>query len=127
MLVKSFVLLLFMLVGGFISPFSFAQNYPVRPIKLVIPYSAGGSASIIGRTLAQRLSVQLPYPVIVDNRGGAAAQIGTEYVTKSAADGIRYSREMLGQLRLRQHFFQSFRMIRSRIWLPLVCLAPLIA
>jgi len=105
MLVKAFVLLLFMLVGGFISPFSFSQNYPVRPIKLVIPYSAGGSASIIGRTLAQRLSVQLPYPVIVDNRGGAAAQIGTEYVTKSAADGYTILQGNVGPITIAPALF----------------------
>ena len=82
-----------------------AQSYPTRPVKLVIPYTAGGSASIIGRTLAQRLSLQMPYPVIVENRGGAAAQVGTEYVARSTPDGYTILQGNVGPITIAPALF----------------------
>jgi tripartite-type tricarboxylate transporter receptor subunit TctC len=64
-----------------------AQPYPGKPIRLVVPFPPGGSADIIGRTLAQRLSEQMGQPVVVENRAGASAIIGSEYVAKSPPDG----------------------------------------
>ena len=64
-----------------------AQSYPAKPIKLVVPFPPGGSADIIGRTLAQRLAEQMGQPVVVENRAGASAIIGSEFVAKSAPDG----------------------------------------
>jgi tripartite-type tricarboxylate transporter receptor subunit TctC len=64
-----------------------AQSYPGKPIRLVVPYPPGGSADIVGRTLAQRLSEQMGQSVVVENRAGASAIIGSEYVAKSAPDG----------------------------------------
>jgi tripartite-type tricarboxylate transporter receptor subunit TctC len=64
-----------------------AQSYPTKPIRLVVPFPPGGSADIIGRTLAQRLSEQMGQPVVVENRAGASAIIGSEYVAKAPPDG----------------------------------------
>lgn len=63
------------------------QDYPVRHITLVVPYTAGGTADGIGRTLGQHIGNQLGTTVIVENRPGAGASIGAEYVAKSATDG----------------------------------------
>lgn len=65
----------------------FAQNYPVRPIRLVIPYPPGGGTDIIGRVVAQNLTNAFGQQVVVDNRGGAGGTIGTEIVARSASDG----------------------------------------
>lgn len=64
-----------------------AQQYPVKPIRMVIGFAPGGGTDIVGRILAQKLSEALGQPVLPDNRGGAAGQIGTEIVAKAPADG----------------------------------------
>ncbi|WP_395317145.1 Bug family tripartite tricarboxylate transporter substrate binding protein [Variovorax sp. UC74_104] len=61
--------------------------YPDRPVKLVVPWAAGGSTDAIARAMAQRMSQTIGSPVIVDNRPGAAGMIGTDAVAKAAPDG----------------------------------------
>jgi tripartite-type tricarboxylate transporter receptor subunit TctC len=64
-----------------------AQPYPVKPVRLMMPYPAGGSTDIVGRLMAERLTAVLKQGVIVENRPGASAQIGTEAAAKAPADG----------------------------------------
>jgi tripartite-type tricarboxylate transporter receptor subunit TctC len=64
-----------------------AQAYPVRPVRLVVPYPPAGVADIIGRTVAEQLGKRLNQTVVVFNRDGAGSIVGTELVAKSTADG----------------------------------------
>ena len=64
-----------------------AQPYPVRPVKLVVPFPPGSTPDIVGRTLAARLQETFAQPVVVENRSGAGGNIGTEAVAKAPADG----------------------------------------
>lgn len=64
-----------------------AQDFPTRPITLVVPYSAGGSADFIARTLAEYMSRELPQPVVVENRPGAATAIAAASIATGEADG----------------------------------------
>ena len=68
-------------------PETFAQDYPNRPIRMVVPTTPGGSADILGRLIAQKLHERLGQPVVVENRGGAGQMIGSDHVAKSSADG----------------------------------------
>ena len=64
-----------------------AQDYPARPVKIVVPFDAGGPADVYARFLGQRLQDALGQPFVVENRPGAGSLIGTEAVAKSAPDG----------------------------------------
>ena len=69
------------------SPAQSPRDYPNRPIKMVIPYAAGGPMDFIGRTLGPRLNQAMGQPVVIDNRAGAGGAIGTDMVAKSVPDG----------------------------------------
>ncbi len=64
-----------------------AQNYPERPLRLIVPFSPGGTSDLVARIMAQKLSDDLGQTVIVDNRGGAGSTLGVNIATKSTADG----------------------------------------
>jgi len=64
-----------------------AQSYPTRPIRLIVPYPAGGPTDFVGRTVAQKLTETLGQQVVVDNRAGASAMIGHELGAKATPDG----------------------------------------
>lgn len=67
--------------------FAQAQDFPAKPLKLVTPFPPGGSADVIARLAANKLSEGLGQPVVVDNRGGAGGLVGTEYAAKQPPDG----------------------------------------
>ena len=64
-----------------------AQDYPNKPIRLIVPFGAGGGSDYVGRLVAQKLSEQMGQGVVVENRPGAASLVGTELAAKSAPDG----------------------------------------
>ncbi len=64
-----------------------AQDYPAKPVRIIVPFAPGGSADVFGRFIAQRLQESLGQTFVVDNRPGAGSVIGTDAVAKSAPDG----------------------------------------
>jgi tripartite-type tricarboxylate transporter receptor subunit TctC len=66
---------------------AFAQSYPSRPVRLIVPFPAGGSADLLGRVLAKKMSEGLGQQVVVENRAGAGGTIGVGAVAKAPADG----------------------------------------
>ena len=70
-----------------VSRFAWAQTYPTRPVKIVVPVGPSGSYDIVGRALADQLAKRLDQTVVVENRAGAGTVVGTQAVIQSPADG----------------------------------------
>lgn len=74
-----------LLFGTWIS--AYAQSYPNRPLRMIVPYAAGGGVDIVARSVSHELSKRIGQPVVVENRTGAGSNIGSDYVAQAAADG----------------------------------------
>jgi len=75
-----------------------ARSYPERPIRVIVPFTAGGGADLIARTVGQKLTEQLGQQLVVDNRVGAAGNIGTEMVARASPDGYTLLLGYVGNL-----------------------------
>src|ERR1700722_16331964 len=67
-----------------------AQDYPARPVTLIVPYSAGGSADTLPRVIAERMRTSLGKPVIIENATGAAGGIGAGRIARAPPDGYTF-------------------------------------
>lgn len=75
------------LAGVFAAPAALAADYPAQPVRIVVPWVAGGFTDVLGRMLAEKMTKSLGAPVIVDNKPGASGGIGSEFVSRAAPDG----------------------------------------
>src|SRR5215475_14146949 len=64
-----------------------AQSYPARPVRMIVPFPAGGPADLVARVLSSRLSEAWGQPLVIENRGGAGGNIGTAAAARAAPDG----------------------------------------
>ncbi|MBX9811996.1 MAG: tripartite tricarboxylate transporter substrate binding protein [Burkholderiales bacterium] len=104
-----------------------AQNdYPNRPVRMVVPFPAGGPTDIVARPLAQKLSESLGYQVIVDNRGGAGGVIGADNVAKSAPDGYTMLMGTVGTQAINVNLYQKlpYDPLKDLLPVTLVAAAP---
>ncbi|HMK79040.1 MAG TPA: tripartite tricarboxylate transporter substrate-binding protein [Xanthobacteraceae bacterium] len=74
-------------VGALVARGACAQDYPAKPIRMIVPYAAGGATDTLARLVANRIDRELQQAVIVDNRGGGASQVGTQAIAASMPDG----------------------------------------
>jgi tripartite-type tricarboxylate transporter receptor subunit TctC len=84
-----------------------ADDYPVRPVKIVVPFAPGGSTDVVARILADKLGAELKQTFIVDNRGGASGNIGADVVAKAPADGYTLLMGTTGVLSINAHLFKD--------------------
>ena len=77
-------------IGLLAAPISFAQNYPSKPVRMIIPFPAGGTADIIARLVGAKMSERIGLAVIAENRVGAGGTIGSDLVAKAAPDGYTF-------------------------------------
>ena len=81
------------------------EAYPTRPVTIIVPFPAGGSADLNARTVAERLSVALGQPFIVENKAGASGNVGTAVASKAAPDGYTLLMSNSGALTVNPHIF----------------------
>ncbi len=89
---------------------SFAQsNYPNKPINFIVPYGAGGSADSRSRQIAQKMSVLLKQPIVIDNKPGAGGNIGTEAIVRAAPDGYTIGMGNFAPMAVNKTLFGNLR------------------
>ena len=84
-----------------------ADDYPSHPIRLVVPYAAGGGADSVARVIAKRVGETIGQPIVIENRGGAGSIIGTELVNKSAPDGYTLLMGQSGPISINPAVYKS--------------------
>ena len=93
-------------IFGFQQPI-FAQSWPSGPVKIIVPYAAGGGVDPVARMIAQKLSDAWKQPVIVENKAGASGTIGANFVAKEPADGLTILMSATAEVVINQHFMQK--------------------
>ena len=86
-LLRRLALIVVTLAGALAAGGAAAQDYPTRPIRMIVAFSAGGTTDYVARLLADRVKGQLGQPVVVENKPGANGAIGADYVAKAEPDG----------------------------------------
>jgi tripartite-type tricarboxylate transporter receptor subunit TctC len=108
MLRRNVLLPLLVVLGfGFASPAVAADDYPNKPITLIVPFPAGGGVDVIGRIVADKLAADLGQPVIIDNRGGAAGVIGTRVAARAAPDGYTLVMATSGSIAINPNLYAN--------------------
>ena len=88
---------------------AWADSYPSKPINFIVPYGAGGGADARSRQIAQKMSVILKQPIIVDNKPGAGGNIGTEYIARATPDGYTIGMGNFAPLAVNKTLFGNLR------------------
>jgi tripartite-type tricarboxylate transporter receptor subunit TctC len=91
---------------GLVTPAS-ADDYPSKPITLIVPFPAGGGVDVIGRIVADKLAAELGQPVVIDNRGGAAGVIGTRVAARAAPDGYTLVMATSGSIAINPNLYAN--------------------
>jgi tripartite-type tricarboxylate transporter receptor subunit TctC len=86
---------------------AWAQSYPSKPVRVVIPYPPGSTPDLVGRTAAERLQKALGQPFVVENRTGAGGNIGTDAVAKAAPDGYTLLVAINGPVAINKYLYKS--------------------
>jgi tripartite-type tricarboxylate transporter receptor subunit TctC len=105
------------------SPPSFAQAWPVKPVRIIVPYAPGGTIDITARLLMGRLTQTWGQPVIVDNRAGAAGTIGASMVAKSSPDGYTLLLAAASELTIAQAIIKDMPFNALTDFTPIVLVA----
>jgi tripartite-type tricarboxylate transporter receptor subunit TctC len=116
---------------GFLAVIAFAfslvgiaqEKYPVKPLRVIVPFAPGGSTDIFARLVAERLSASLAQPVVVENRAGASGNIGADAVAKAPADGYTILMATTGVMAINNALFKSMSYDAAKDLEPVVFIA----
>jgi len=99
-----------------------ARAQPARPVKLIVPFPAGGTADVLPRILAEKVRHAYPAGIIVENRTGAGGNIGADFVARSDADGTTLLASPPGPIAINQHLYKSLSFDANK-WVPVTIIA----
>jgi tripartite-type tricarboxylate transporter receptor subunit TctC len=102
---------------------SYAQGFPSKPLRVVVPFAPGGSTDIFARLVAERLAAPLGQSVIVENRAGASGNIGAEAVAKAPADGYTVLMATTGVMAINNALFKSMAYDAAKDFEPVIFIA----
>ena len=102
---------------------AFAQSYPAKPIRLVVPYAAGGTSDILARQIGPKLTEAWKQPVVVENKTGANGNVGADFVAKSAPDGYTLLLTDVGGLVISASVYPHLPFNPSKDFSPVVMVA----
>ena len=100
-----------------------AQNYPSKPIRLIVPYAAGGTSDILARQIGPKLTEAWNQPVVVENKTGANGNVGADFVAKSAADGYTLLLTDVGGLVISASVYPHLPFNPSKDFSPIIMVA----
>lgn len=107
--IQRFFICALSLVGIYTSTAVAQNNYPNKPINFIVPYGAGGSADSRSRQLAQKMSLLLKQPIVIDNKPGAGGNIGTEFIARAAPDGYTIGMGNFAPMAVNKTLFGNLR------------------
>ena len=90
-----------------LAPQAAADDYPTKPITLIVPFPVGGGVDVIGRIVADKLAAELGQPVVIDNRGGAAGVIGTRVAARAVPDGYTLVMATSGSIAINPNLYAN--------------------
>src|SRR6185436_16246425 len=100
-----------------------AQNYPSKPIRIIVPYPAGGTSDILARSIGQRLSESLGQPVVVENKPGANGNVGADLVAKAPPDGYTVLLADIGALAISPSVYPTLPFDPTKDFAPVTMVA----
>ena len=110
-------------LASFLKPAVSQANWPNRPIRFIVPFVPGGTSDIVARTVAQELSRQLPYPVVIENKAGGGGVPAMQEVSKAVPDGHTMILGHVGSLAVNPFIFNNTGYDVNRDFAPVTLLA----
>ena len=113
-------LVLALLAGSLCAGHTGAQDYPTKPVRLIVPFPAGGSSDVVARFIAQGLSEKMGQQFVVENRAGAAGNLATDAVAKAAPDGYTLGLSTSGPLANNKFLYKAMPYDSEKAFTPVV-------
>ncbi len=120
---KIFIQIIALVLGIVSQSLAFADEYPNKPVKVIVPFAIGGGADIVARLVFQKLSARLGQPFVIDNRGSAGGIMGTDAVAKSAPDGYTLVFGQTGPIAINPTLFPKVPYDPEKDFSPIIQLA----